>query len=132
MRTVEGRKPGVADDAETALRSGIGARRATWIGGVSFSGTMGAAGGLLGLIPVKAMALTGALVAAPIALGFAALALGASAGSGMLYRGYLKKCERELERILKSIDVTVRMGTGFRMVPPSAAASDGGTGPLGS
>lgn len=125
-----------ADDGQsTTLRLSVplhGARRATWIGGVSFSGTMAAVGGVMGLIPVKAMALTGALVAGPIAIGAAALALGASVGSGALYRHYLRKSQHELEGILKSIDVTLRMGTGFRMVPPTGAGPDASTNLLGS
>lgn len=106
------------------------ARKTNWLVGAGLSsGVFGTVGGLLGLIPAKILALTGAVVAAPIVVGAVGVTGLTGAGFAALYRHYVRKAEEEFDGILKTIDVTCRLGTGFRVSPPPPASSDGsGTG----
>jgi hypothetical protein len=125
----------VADGARTEMRISTPlhhARKTNWLVGTGLSsGVFGTMGGLLGLIPAKILALSGAVVAAPIVVGAVGLAGLTGAGWAAIYRHYLGKAEEEFEGILKTIDVTCRLGTGFRVAPPPSAPSDGSATGMG-
>jgi len=100
-------------------------RRINWIVGNAASGFTGLAGGFIGVVVAKGMALAGAAVAAPIAIGAAGLAVLGSKGIGASYRWGLRTGEEEITTLLKKVEVTCRMGGGFSPpAPPTSGASD--------
>jgi hypothetical protein len=100
-------------------------RRINWIVGNVASGFTGLAGGFIGVVVAKGMALAGAAVAAPIAIGAAGLAVLGSKGIGASYRWGLRTGEEEITTLLKKVEVTCRMGGGFSPpAPPTSGASD--------
>lgn len=109
------------------LRPGHGVN--VWAYGLLSGGATAASGALGALIGVKAMALAGALIAAPVAImAFAAGAL-ALGGSRASYRYSLKKATVELEELLAAIDVLLRSRSIFDedppLLPPPAASASG-------
>ena len=109
------------------LRPGHGVN--VWAYGLLSGGATAASGALGALIGVKAMALAGALLAAPVAImAFAAGAL-ALAGSRASYRYSLKKATVELEELLAAIDVSLRSRSIFDddppLLPPPTASARG-------
>jgi len=105
-------------------------RRINWMVGHILPAGGGFVGGMAGMAVAKATALAGAAVAAPIALGALALAGGGSWVMKSLYRYGLRKGEEEVEGILKTLDVTCRLGTGFLPSGQKPAPGAGG-GPGG-
>lgn len=97
-------------------------RRMSWIVGNSLSGVFGAFGGLLGIGAAKALVLTGAVVAAPIAAGTLGLAGLSSMGIRAAYRYGLRKATEEITTLLKKVEVTCRMGTAFTPAQPRPAS----------
>lgn len=92
-------------------------RRLNWIVGQVLTGVGGLGGGVVGLAVAKATALAGAMVAAPVAAG--ALALGGLGAWGIktAYRAGLRKGAEEINALLKTLDVTCRLGAGFFRSP---------------
>ena len=109
-------------------------RKINWMAGHALPGGGALLGGIGGVITAKVAALTGALVAAPIAAGALGMAAVGHWGMRAAYRGGLRKGREEVEALLKSVEVTCRLGTGFFPSPP--ATSQGGgidlSGLLGS
>jgi hypothetical protein len=98
------------------LRPGHGVN--VWAYGALSGGATSAAGAAGAAIGVKAMALAGVMLAAPVAitgLAVGALALAASRAS---YRWSLKKATIELEEMLAAIDVSLRSRSIFDENPP--------------
>jgi hypothetical protein len=99
---------------EVALTTSLGrSRKKNWIAANGFAAFFGATGGLVGMGVVKAAALTGAMVAAPIAAGFAVGGGLTLWGMRAAYRSALRKGRVHFESMLGSIDMDCRMGPGF-------------------
>ncbi|MDQ8153821.1 MAG: serine/threonine-protein kinase [Gemmatimonadota bacterium] len=109
------------------LRPGHGVN--VWGYGMLSGGATVVAGATGAVIGVKAMALAGAMLAAPVAItGLAAGAL-ALAASRASYRWSLKKATIELEELLAAIDLSLRSRSIFDedppLLPPPAPAAGG-------
>ena len=129
LRLLEHERGATEVSAFADLRPGHGVN--VWGYGILSGGTTVGAGAVGAVIGVKAMALAGALLVAPIAitgLAVGALALAASRAS---YRQSLKKATIELEELLAAIDVSLRSRSIFDEDPPvltpptPSAGSDG-------
>ncbi len=116
MRVLENERGATEVTVFADLRPGHGVN--VWAYGILSGGATAGAGAVGALIGVKAMALAGALIAAPVAI--TALAAGglALAGSRASYRHSLKKATIELEELLAAIDVTLRSRSIFDEDPP--------------
>jgi eukaryotic-like serine/threonine-protein kinase len=109
------------------LQPGLGAN--VWgYAGISFGATATAAS-LSGVIAAKVMAISGALLAAPVAITAVAAASLAISGARAFYRWEGRKATAELEELLRAIDGTLRSRSIFDedppVLPPPAPAGGG-------
>lgn len=103
-------------------------RRINWMVGHLFTGAGGFVGGIVGLVAAKVAALAGALAAAPIAAGALVVGGVGSWGIKAAYAAGLRWGEEEIAALLKTLDVTCRLGTGFLPLGPKPPPR-GGDGP---
>jgi len=109
------------------LRPGHGVN--VWAYGILSGGATAGAGAVGAVIGIKAMALAGAMIAAPVAITGLAVGGLALAGSRASYRYSLRKATVELEELLAAIDVSLRSRSIFDedppVLPPPAASAGG-------
>lgn len=104
--------------------------------GYGFLSSVGVGGGAVGgfVLGAKALALTGAALAAPVVAAGAVMGAVALACSGPVYRWEVRKAADELAAALAAIDVALRAFDIFGETPPSPPAApssgDGGAFPL--
>lgn len=125
MRAVAG-DPGAS---EVTLQVDLGAGLTAVLAGYSAGiGGAAAGGGAIGLaIGLKALALSGLALAAPIAGAAAIVGFGAYAATAPLHRWALRKVRNELEDTLAAVETSVRAQDIFGVAPPpsSSRGSDG-------
>lgn len=98
------------------LRPGLSAN--VWgYAGLGFGATATSAS-IAGVIAAKAMAITGALLAAPVAITAVAAAALAVSAARAFYRWEGGACTKEMEELLRAIDATLRSRTIFDEDPP--------------
>jgi hypothetical protein len=86
-------------------------------------------GGIATGVGIKALALTGAALAAPVLGAAMVLGLGAYVGSGALYRWEIGKTTSEIERALAAVDAAIRAFDIFGEAPPGRAPQGWQAGP---
>lgn len=129
LRTLEHDRGATEVTAFADLRPGLGANVWGYAGmTVGVAGGSGAAGFAIGL---KAMALSGLLLAAPVAVTALAASALAVAGSRAFYRWEVRRATGEMEEMLRAIDATLRSRSIFdddppQLPPPRAAGDDAG------
>ena len=116
LRLLEHERGATEVTAFADLRPGHGVN--VWAYGLLSGGATAVSGALGALIGVKAMALAGALIAAPVAIMALATGALALAGSRASYRSALRKATVELEELLAAIDVSLRLRSIFDEDPP--------------
>lgn len=101
-------------------------RRVNWLAANALTGASTFGGGLFTMAVVSAAGLAGAVAAAPVVGGGVAMGGLVAWGMRSAYRAGLRKGREELVGILKTLAVTLRLGTGFFPAPPPPAAGQGG------
>jgi hypothetical protein len=96
--------------------------------GYGFLSSVGVGGGAVGgfVLGAKALALTGAALAAPVVAAGAVMGAVALACSGPVYRWEVRKAADELAAALAAIDVALRAFDIFGETPPPPPAASGG------